>query len=135
MWFPPRDKLNKADESAAFMLLCWAELFDENPVPISYRPKLMNSYSLLHELKDVTSKAEENEQHWKSHIPFLIDELKKVSENDKVIQKYYPEISYTIRNLPKKGENSATLIHRTATVVLDLIKEYPERVRDLVRVF
>jgi len=133
MWFPSRNKLARADKSTAFILLCCAELFDEAPVPISYSPKLLNSYGLLHEIKDIASNAEQNGQHWKSHIPFLVDELKKISEDDRAIQKYYPEVSHAIRNLPDRGENSVALIHQTAAVALDLIKEYPEKVRGMVR--
>ncbi|MCP4352077.1 MAG: hypothetical protein GY795_41975 [Desulfobacterales bacterium] len=133
MWFPPINKLSKVNKSTAFILLCWAELFDEAPVPVSYGFRLLNSYGLLHELKDIALNAEKDER-WISHIPFIVKELQRVSEHDNVIKKYYPHVSHMIKELSGKGENSVALVYKTAAIALSLIEEkYPERIRETVR--
>jgi hypothetical protein len=56
MWFPPNELLNEQNETSAFFLLTWQELFDHY-VPDIYQPRFIDTFSLIEELSDIARRV------------------------------------------------------------------------------
>lgn len=123
MLFPDPITISGANCDTAFILLAWDELFNEQTL-YSFRPRLLDSYQILKEIKKITELASIDER-WAKSIPHMTTELKSLSKNDPILKIYYPKIHNAVNNL---NENDRFL-NRIVSLILSELADYSEYTR------
>jgi hypothetical protein len=119
-------KSNILEENHQLFVLRWYEIFNENTFD-SWQVRTSNAISILNEILESTFIIEQlHEYH--VNIEKLINELKKVIENDIIIKKYYSYLGEYINTIKKtydenvKNENKKNLPYFRNIIQVVIIK-------------
>ena len=97
MYFPDPVILKTADETTAFLLLLWQELFDESS-PDTFQPKLCDIPALVAELEEVASLAAKSD-HWNKHLSEIRKELDANVRAGTFLLSRFPKYLWSLQHL------------------------------------
>lgn len=115
MLFPPPSTVASADETTAFILLCWQELFHDD-TPDTFRPRLLNLPGLVCELRDVAALATTSAA-WDKHLTEVQDELRITVANHRSLLVGSPKYAWELEHLAKRA--TAKDIHIHANLLIE----------------
>jgi hypothetical protein len=120
MFFPDKQTLATANESTAFLLLSWEELFS-NETPDSYQPKILNVTALIEELEQIATRAGRHKK-WERHVKKIQEELKAACEADQSVLFRSPRLQWGLQSLV--ATNNLAEIPTIIKVINFAISEY-----------
>ena len=125
--------MTSPNEAATFLRLAWKELFDPR-APDSYRPRLLDTHGLVHELSQLASLSRQDTR-WKKHVGLVQQELKYSARIESCWLSNNPWSANLIARLTKASElpeiaDLTTLFASTApnavTTTIDYLQQASE---------
>jgi hypothetical protein len=143
MNFPPLDLLRASNESSAFTLLLWQELFGEE-TPDTFRPRHQNIPALVREIREVAALAI-GHSSWLQHLTEVKDELTVAIKESMYLLTPFPRYLWALNDLltfsePRQIELQTQLLTREVPTedefyqgnLMRALKEMPRGKENLV---
>ena len=120
MWFPEDLKALQENPANGFQIAVWHELFDPF-TPDSFQPRLLNSATLVDELRSAAERAH-SVSVWRKHVHLIKEELALVANQEEDLLTLIPEFKWRLNSLFKMDHLGKLVL--TCNLIREQRREY-----------